>query len=68
MPTQQCHFPFLPLSSEFAFNPNVWSRDQMASDFATLGAQLGAIRSTSHVPGLDPPLRTAILASKQVSS
>lgn len=57
----------LPLSSEFSFSPYVWSREQMASDLATLGVQLGAIRSESHVPGLDPPLRTAILASKQVS-
>jgi len=33
--------PDSPLRSDFAFSPGVWSRDQMASDFAALGRSWG---------------------------
>jgi formyltetrahydrofolate deformylase len=53
--------------SEFTYNPMLWPRDVLRTDFLNLSQHFSAQRSTVRVPDLDPKYKISVLASKQVS-
>lgn len=51
--------------SEFTYNPMLWPRDVLRTDFLNLSNYFNAQRSTVRVPDLDPKYNISVLASKQ---
>lgn len=58
------HVP--PICSEFTYNPRLWPRDVLRTDFLRLSDCFNAQKSTVRVPDIDPKYKIAVLASKQV--
>jgi formyltetrahydrofolate deformylase len=53
--------------SEFTYNPRLWPRNVVHTDFVNLSSCFNAQHSTVRVPHLDPKYKISVLASKQVS-
>uniref|UniRef100_A0A0E0NNH1 TFIIS-type domain-containing protein n=1 Tax=Oryza rufipogon TaxID=4529 RepID=A0A0E0NNH1_ORYRU len=52
-------------SVDFTYNPMLWPRDVLRTDFLNLSQHFSAQRSTVRVPDLDPKYKISVLASKQ---
>ncbi|KAF0935826.1 hypothetical protein E2562_036310 [Oryza meyeriana var. granulata] len=59
------HKPIFYSRSELNYNPMLWPRDLLHTNFLNLSQHFNAQRSTVRVPDLDPKYKTSVLASKQ---